>query len=105
MAQKKGQTGNPRGRPKGTPNKITTNLRQWVNDLLNDNRQTFEGDLKQLEPHQRVAIFEKMLSYALPKLQSVEAQIERLNNFDNLTNEQLDIIINQLTNSIKNEKI
>jgi len=89
------------GRQKGTPNKITTDLRTWLNDLLNNNRQTFENDLHELEPHQRVAIFEKLLSYSLPKLQSVEAQIEQ--RLDNLTDEQIDVIINQLTKNIENE--
>jgi len=99
MGLKKGQTNNVSGRPKGTPNKITTDLRQWINELLNDNRQTFEADLKKLEPHQRVAVFEKILSYALPKLQSVEAKID----LNNLTDEQLNTIINDLKNSISNE--
>ena len=33
MAQKKGQTGNPHGRPKGTPNKVTKNVREWIFDI------------------------------------------------------------------------
>lgn len=67
MAQKKGQTGNPNGRPKGTPNKVTADLRTWINDILNDNRLQIENDLKCLEPYQRIAVFEKLLQYALPK--------------------------------------
>ena len=58
MSRKKGEqkTG---GRIKGTPNKVTNDLRTWVNDLLNDNRQQIIKDLKMLEPQQRVMIFEK----------------------------------------------
>jgi hypothetical protein len=58
MAQKKGQTGNPGGRPKGTPNKVTSDLRAWINELLNDNRKQIAKDIQLLEPHQRVMFFE-----------------------------------------------
>jgi hypothetical protein len=77
MAQKKGQTGNPNGRPKGTPNKVTADLREFVDELLHSNKRQIVKDMKRLEPQQRVAIFEKLLSYSLPKKQSIsiEAQI------------------------------
>ena len=100
--KKKGQTGNPAGRPKGTPNKVTTDLRDWIKELLNDNRQTFEADLKKLEPHQRVAIFEKMLSYSVPKMQSVEAQINV--DLNRLSDEQLDTIIYELTKDLEDKQ-
>lgn len=92
MAKKKGakKTG---GRVKGTPNRVTSDLRQWVNDLLNSNRATFAEDLRRIEPHQRLAIMEKLLSYALPRLQSVESKID----YSNLTDDQIDKIITEIT--------
>jgi len=79
MAQKKGQTGNPNGRPKGAKNKVTSDLREWVQKLVDDNRSMIEKDLQNItEPAQRLAIMEKFLQYSLPKLASVDinAQIE-----------------------------
>ena len=67
MAQRKGQTGNPNGRPRGSRNKATAPLRQWVASLLDNNRQAFETDLKKVEPMQRLTVLEKLLQYALPK--------------------------------------
>jgi hypothetical protein len=66
------------GRKKGTPNKTTVDLKMWINELLDNSRQQIIDDIKQLEPHQRVALFEKLLSYAVPKQQSVsiESQIQ-----------------------------
>jgi hypothetical protein len=87
------------GREKGTPNKITTDLRTWINELLDSNRRQIAKDIKQLEPQQRVMIFEKLLSYAVPKMQSVEAKID----LNRLTDEQLDTIIVELSRNIENE--
>jgi hypothetical protein len=87
------------GREKGTPNKITTDLREFVQKLLDDNRRQIKKDLKALEPHQRVAIYERLLSYALPKMSSVEAKID----FERLTDEQVDTVISEITKNIDNE--
>jgi len=87
------------GRMKGTPNVVTSNLRGWINEVLNNNRTQFEKDLKRLEPYQRVVIFEKMLAYSTPKLQSVEAKID----LNLLTDEQIDVIINEITNNLSDE--
>jgi hypothetical protein len=98
MPKKKG-TEKTGGRKQGTPNKVTGDLRTWVNDILNENRDQFAADLKQLEPHQRVSVFEKLLSYAVPKMQSVEAKID----LEKLSDEQLNIVINELTKDLNNE--
>ncbi|MDR2824358.1 MAG: DUF5681 domain-containing protein [Prevotellaceae bacterium] len=72
MAQKKGQTGNPNGRPKGTPNRVTTDLRQWVNTLIESNREQLEADLAKLEPKERWQLIEKLIQYVIPKKRDEE---------------------------------
>ncbi|MDR2139382.1 MAG: DUF5681 domain-containing protein [Tannerella sp.] len=76
MAQKKGQTGNPNGRPKGTPNKVTTDLRQWVNMLIENNREQLEKDLEALEPKERWQLIEKLMQYVIPKKREEEHENE-----------------------------
>jgi hypothetical protein len=87
------------GRSKGTPNKVTTDLRTWVTELLDANRQQIAKDIKQLEPQQRVIIFEKLLSYSVPKMQSVETKID----FEQLSDAQINLIINEITKDLDNE--
>lgn len=78
MAQRKGQTGNPKGRPKGKPNKVTSELKSWIQQIIDGNRDKFEEDLKELEPKDRLMIIEKLMNYVVPKQQaiSVEAQVQ-----------------------------
>ena len=78
MPLKKGQTGNPNGRPKGTPNKVTSDLKTWINALISKNLSRIEKDLKGLEPKERLQILERFMQYCIPRQQSisVEAQIQ-----------------------------
>ena len=89
---KKGQTNNPSGRPKGTPNKITADLRMKINAIVENQIDSIEKDLQSLEPMQRLQIVEKLISYCVPKLQAQSFEID----FQNLSEQQLDVIINQL---------
>lgn len=67
----KGKTNNPNGRPKGTPNKITTDLREFIGLLLNDNLEQLRADFEKLEGKDRLIVMERLLSYVLPKFSNV----------------------------------
>lgn len=75
MAQPKGHTGNPNGRPKGALNKTTTTVRSWLLKLINDNRELIEQDFKTLEPKDRLTMLEKLLPYLMPKVNN-DAAVE-----------------------------
>ena len=95
----KGKTNNPNGRPKGTPNKITADMRDWLSAVIDKNRKQMEKDLKRLEPKDRLQILEKLMQYVIPKQQAVSAEID----FNRLSDEQLDAVIDKLTKSIEDE--
>lgn len=72
--QKNDGKGRMGGRAKGTPNKVTRPLKEWINNLLDDNREQIESDMKALLPKDRLIMFEKLLQYVVPK-QKTEVEV------------------------------
>lgn len=83
------------GRQKGTLNRNTKDLRQWITAFIAANTEQIESDWQQLEPKERIQMFEKLLKYTLPTLQATSSTID----FENMSEEQLDVIINELKNT------
>lgn len=77
MARPKG-TPKTGGRKAGSENKVTSELKSWIQELIDGNRKKFESDLNKLEPKDRLMIIEKLMNYVVPKQQaiSVEAQVQ-----------------------------
>ncbi len=96
MGLPKGRTNNPYGRGKGKSNKVTTELKDWIKNLLEANTKQLEEDLQQLEPHQRWQVVSKLLDFAIPKQRSIDTKID----YSNLSDDQLDEIINRLNDQI-----
>jgi len=58
------------GRPKGVPNKATADLREWISNFIDSNREQVQQDWKTLEPKDRILFYEKLLKYVVPTLQA-----------------------------------
>lgn len=59
------------GRTKGTPNKITSELRDSLKQIIDGELISLSNRLEQLEPKERVELLIKLLPYILPKVQTV----------------------------------
>ncbi|MGN7203930.1 hypothetical protein ACTHQF_06620 [Pedobacter sp. SAFR-022] len=94
--------GRPPGRPKtggrmpGTPNKITSDLRSRIHDLIDDNWEQMKEDVKVLDAEKRLSFIEKLLKYAVPTLSSVSSEIELKSKLEGMSEDQLNTLITQI---------
>lgn len=93
--QKNDGRGRLGGRAKGTPNKVTTELKQWVAKVVKKNRRQLEDDLAALEPKDRVAMLERLMQYVIPKQQNFKADIS------DLTDDELSDVALRVLNELK----
>jgi len=76
MGLRKGQTGNPNGRPKGSLNKTTKELKETVLAFLERNMADLQANYNQLEPKDKLLFFDKLLKYAMPTQAAVKADVD-----------------------------
>lgn len=82
MAFVKGQSGNPKGRAKGSQNKSTVELKQFFKNLLEENQEQIKEDLANVEAKDRLRFFIELSAYVLPRqtAASVQASVESQTN-------------------------
>ena len=68
------------GRKKGTPNRMTKELRSILKDVMHQVIEIIQDHLVQLSPKERVELLIKLMPYVLPKVE----------NISHTTNEPLD---------------
>lgn len=71
----KGKTNNPNGRPAGTPNKVTKQLRERVSAFLTKEWPQVEKDFNRLDPKDKIMLYERLMQYAIPRLQATELNV------------------------------
>lgn len=95
MPFKPGISGNPAGRTPGSKNKAQAEVRELIEEIFKENREEIKAAFEKLEGRDKVRAATELLPYIVPKMQSVSNSI----NWEDLTEEQLDEIIERLKNS------
>ena len=60
------------GRAKGTPNKITSEIREKFTLLVDNNIDRLQEDINQLEPRDRIRLLIELSKFVLPTLKATE---------------------------------
>jgi hypothetical protein len=65
------------GRVKGTPNKVNTDFKEIITELLNNNIDNIQNDLDSLEPKDRLAFIERLFKYVVPSLSAAKIDTKK----------------------------
>lgn len=90
------------GRAKGTPNKVTKDLRGIIAGFVERNAKRMQEDFDQItEPKDRLMLLEKLMQYVIPKKREDDVDQRSLNLIT--TDDQLTAAIKELANGIGDE--
>ncbi len=64
------------GRAKGTKNKTTTELREFIQEMLDDNREQIALDFALLPGAKKLEMFEKLCGYLIPKQSATNTKLD-----------------------------
>lgn len=79
MAFKKGVSGNPGGRRKGTPNKTTAEIKEIITRIVGNQLEHIERDLdiiRKKDPAEAMRLSSKFIDYVIPKQTRMELEGE-----------------------------
>lgn len=65
------------GRAKGTPNKLTSDLKGWIAEILEGGKERFATHLNTLEPQEYIRVYTSLVAYVVAKPQPISEE-ERL---------------------------
>ena len=67
---KKGQTGNPGGRPEGSKNKSTQKIRESIQLIVENNIESIQDSLDLMNPKDKIKFILDLMKLVLPTLKS-----------------------------------
>lgn len=63
-----------KGRPRGSVNRSTAEVRELFSNLLTDNLETLQNDIGQLSPKDRVRSLLELAKFVLPTMKSLDVR-------------------------------
>jgi hypothetical protein len=76
------------GRKKGSPNKITRDLKKSITDFLECNFDNFQNWFNELDASEKTKIYLSLLEYSVPKIQRVAIEKPDVWGIPNLSTEE-----------------
>jgi hypothetical protein len=95
----RGQSGNPKGRPKGAISKLSKDLRLQISDFLEQNFEKVVKEFNRMSGKDKLKFYTDLLAFALPRLQSIE-----MHDLESLTEAQIDQILMRLRRDYEQAK-
>jgi hypothetical protein len=92
------QNGQATGRPKGSTNTITREVKSILLNIINDNLDQIRLDIMQLEPRDRVAAIIQLAKLILPKVKPQENENEQSDELK----QAITVYLNTENNEINN---
>lgn len=78
---------NRKGRPKGKPNIVTDDIRNWILQFLNANVDDLQSDFDVMSPRDKLSFIDKLFKHVLPA---------PLHPLQQLSDEEIDLLIQKL---------
>lgn len=105
MPFKKGDIGNPNGRPKGASNKISAEHREYIRSFLLDKKrkEKLQQALDNLEGKDYLKYYLALMQYIIPKPATAELkEIPELEEFIAMTPEERQAVMQEIQETIIN---
>jgi len=96
MGLKRGMTNNPRGKPPGSLNKLSRDMKQTIHEFLTENWDEVVIEFHKLKGKDKLNFYKDMMQYDLPKMQAMAVSGEL--NFKEMPEEAIDRIADKLIN-------
>jgi hypothetical protein len=105
MSYKKGESGNPNGRPKGAHNKMSAEQRDYLRDILRKNKEKFELRLEKLGDKEYVWAYIMLMQYVFPKPSTAELkEVPKLEEFIAMTPEERQVAMEEIRESLREKE-